>query len=95
MFLVDMQFLRPLDEIDQHIAAHREYLAQQYANGQLLLGGRKVPRTGGILLSRHASLSEVRAVFDADPLVQIGAASYSVIEFQPVMMQEELRPLIC
>jgi uncharacterized protein YciI len=95
MFLVDMQFLRPLDEIDQHIAAHREHLAQHYAKGTLLMGGRKVPRSGGIILSRHASRDEVLAVFEADPLVLAGVASYSVIEFQPVMMQEELRPLFC
>lgn len=94
MFLIDMQFLRPLDEIDQHIDAHREHLAQHYTNGQFLLGGRKVPRSGGIILSRHSSLGEVQAVFDSDPLVKLGAASYRVIEFQPVMMQEELRALI-
>lgn len=92
MFLVDMQFLRPLEDIDPHITAHRKHLARHYATGTLLLGGRKVPRSGGLILSRHASLSEVQAVFDLDPLVQMGAASYTVTEFQPVMMQEELRP---
>lgn len=94
MFLIDLSFVEPLEVVDKYVAAHREYLSGFYDRGLLLLGGRKQPRTGGIILSRFASLAEVKAVFDADPLVCAGAASYTVIEFEPVMHSAALAGVI-
>ncbi|HYD78347.1 MAG TPA: YciI family protein [Paucimonas sp.] len=94
MFLIDLTFVQPLDIVDRYVPAHREYLASFYEKGVLMLGGRKKPRVGGVILSRHSTLEEVNAVFDADPLVAAGAARYSVIEFEPVMMAEELEGVL-
>lgn len=94
MFLIDLTFTQPLDAVDKCVQAHREYLASFYASGELLFGGRKQPRTGGIILSRHGSRDEVTAVFDADPLVKANLACYSVTEFEPVMRARELEGLL-
>ncbi len=85
MFLVDMQFT-DLEKITPELTdAHRAYLAAQYQNNQLMFGGRKVPRTGGILLSLHQDKAELVAMLEADPFRQSGAVSYSITEFVPVM----------
>lgn len=85
MFLVDMQFT-DLEKITPELTdAHRAYLAAQYQNNQLMFGGRKVPRTGGILLSLHQDKAELVAMLEADPFKQSGAVSYSITEFVPVM----------
>ena len=85
MFLVDMQFT-DLEKITPELTdAHRAYLAAQYQNNQLMFGGRKVPRTGGILLSLHQDKAELVAMLAADPFMQSGAVSYSITEFVPVM----------
>lgn len=85
MFLVDMQFT-DLEKITPELTdAHRAYLAAQYQNNQLMFGGRKVPRTGGILLSMHQDKAELVAMLEADPFQQSGAVSYSITEFVPVM----------
>lgn len=93
MFLIDMRFVKPLDQVDRHVQAHREYLGGFYQQGLLLLGGRKQPRTGGVILSCQRSLDEVRALFDADPLVAARVAEYTVTEFEPVMQAPALAPL--
>lgn len=85
MFLVDMQFT-DLEKITPELTdAHRAYLAAQYQNNRLMFGGRKVPRTGGILLSLHQDKAELVAMLAADPFMQSGAVSYSITEFVPVM----------
>ncbi|WP_374337937.1 YciI family protein [Leeia sp.] len=94
MFLIDMTFVKPLDEVDRHVQAHRDYLAGLYAQGLFLLGGRKQPRSGGIILSRQQHLDEVKAVFDADPLVQAGVATYTVTAFEPVMRARVLEGIL-
>lgn len=85
MYLIDMTFT-DLEKITPELTAqHREYLAQQYASNQLMFGGRKVPRTGGILISQHKSKEELERVMGADPFIQSGAVSYTISEFVPVM----------
>lgn len=90
MFLVDLTFIEPLVVVDKHVAAHREYLSSYYEQGVFVLGGRKRPRTGGIILCRLASREELEAILDSDPLVVANAATYEVIEFEPVMRAKEL-----
>lgn len=94
MFLVDMQF-QDLAKITPELTAqHRSYLQQQYQSGQLLFGGRKVPRTGGLLISRHASAAELQQVLEADPFRLSGAVSYTITEFVPVMAADEYANLL-
>ena len=94
MFLIDLTFTQPLDVVDEHVQAHREYLTSFYASGVLIFGGRKHPRTGGIILARHDSREAVTALFDADPLVKANVACYSVTEFEPVMRAKAFEGLI-
>ncbi|GLR11235.1 hypothetical protein GCM10007907_00250 [Chitinimonas prasina] len=93
MFLIDLVFTAPNDVVDKYVAAHRQYLSSHYDQGLFLLGGRKVPRTGGVILSRHNTLAEVEQIFNSDPLVLASAASYTVMEFELAMLSPELKAL--
>lgn len=89
MFLVDMNFI-DIDKITAELTnQHKAYLEQEYQSNKLLFGGRKVPRTGGVLISQHATVHELRQVLDADPFIQSGAVSYSITEFIPVMASKD------
>lgn len=85
MFLVDMCF-NDMTKITPELSAlHRSYLEQHYQSNQFLFGGRKVPRTGGIIISRHSNEAELREILAADPFIRSGAVSYTITEFSPVM----------
>lgn len=85
MFIVLLEYTRPLDEVDAQIPAHRAFLERQYATGHFLLSGRKEPRTGGVIIATMASKLQLEQLLKDDPFAQAGVASYQVIEFIPTM----------
>jgi len=85
MYLVDMNFI-DLNKITAELTEkHKIYLEQEYKSNKLMFGGRKVPRTGGILISQHENKHELQQVLNSDPFVKSGAVSYFITEFIPVM----------
>lgn len=94
MYLIDFVFHDVTQLTPEMTLEHRNHLKPHYLSQQLILGGPKHPRTGGIILSNHRNDAEVRRLLDSDPLVQKGLASYSLIEFHPVMMNEKFIDLV-
>ena len=54
MFVVTLTYVKPLAETDALIPAHIAWLERQYAAGHFLASGRRVPRVGGVILSRRS-----------------------------------------
>jgi uncharacterized protein YciI len=93
MFSVSLTYRRPLEEIDRHLDEHITFLDTEYARGSFLASGRKVPRTGGVILSRLRDREELDADLDRDPFRVRGLAEYAVTEFVPTMVAEGLEAL--
>jgi uncharacterized protein YciI len=81
MFLVLLDYLAPLEEMDRHVDAHRAHLAEQYAAGRLLMSGPQMPRSGGVIVACVPTRDEVEAMMQRDPFVIAGVVSYRIIEF--------------
>lgn len=88
MFIVSLTYKRPLSEVDQHLEAHVAYLKQQYGDGHFIASGRKVPRTGGVILARAASQAALKKILARDPFAQAGLADYEITEFTASMVGE-------
>ncbi len=81
MFIVSLTYTKPLPMVDEHLAAHVAYLHEEYAQGSFVASGRKVPRTGGVILSMLKTRRELEAVLAKDPFAQAGLAEYEITEF--------------
>jgi uncharacterized protein YciI len=90
MFLILLNYLKPLDEIDRLIPAHRQFLQRHYASGHFLLSGRKDPRTGGVILARTMERSELDAILVQDPFSIDNAADYTIVAIVPTMAAQQL-----
>lgn len=90
MFIVSLTYGRPLDEVDAHLPAHVEYLKAQYASGAFLASGRKIPRTGGVILASVSTREKLDEIIAQDPFCQHGVAEYEVTEFIPSMTCPEM-----
>lgn len=88
MFVISLTYIRPLDDVDSYLAEHVEYLTKHYGSGHFLASGRKVPRTGGIILAQASSREEIEAVIALDPFYRHGLAQYDITEFTPTMTSE-------
>jgi uncharacterized protein YciI len=94
MYLVDMSFIDMTKITPELTDQHKSYLQKEYKSNNLVFGGRKVPRTGGILISQHANEHELKQVLNSDPFVQSGAVTYAITEFIPVMASKAYENII-
>ena len=51
MFIVQLTYKVPLQEVDKLLSAHRDFLDSYYKKGLLIASGPLKPRTGGIIIS--------------------------------------------
>ncbi|HEY6871564.1 MAG TPA: YciI family protein [Geobacteraceae bacterium] len=88
MFIVSLNYIKGLEEVDKHLDAHVAYLNQQYADGHFIASGRKIPRTGGIILSSLRNRDELKKILKRDPFNIAGIAEYEITEFVPSMVAQ-------
>ncbi len=94
MFIINLTYKTELGKIDQFLNEHIEFLNEQYELGHFLASGRKIPRTGGVILSNIKSKSELEKIIEKDPFKKHELASYELTEFVPSKTCDELKFLI-
>jgi uncharacterized protein YciI len=82
MFVVILDYIADLSEIDDALSAHSSWLNQNYRSGMFLASGRREPRTGGVIFAVGTRDAVESAVAD-DPFALRGLARHTVIEFTP------------
>jgi uncharacterized protein YciI len=93
MFIIELTYKVPLEQIDQHLPEHVLFLNKYYANGSFLASGRKVPRNGGIILAKADSKAMVETIISEDPFYQLQLAAYRIVEFSVTKNIESLKVL--
>ncbi|TGK01002.1 hypothetical protein EHO59_13870 [Leptospira semungkisensis] len=89
-FLIEIEYVVPIEKIAELTPAHREFLQIQYNKGLLLLSGPKVPRVGGMILAKSSSQEELQTLMKEDPYLQQNYVKYTYKEFAPVKYQRFL-----
>ncbi|WP_027182849.1 YciI family protein [Desulfovibrio inopinatus] len=92
MFLISLTYTHPLEEVDALLAAHSAFLQKHYDAKKFLFSGRKIPRSGGLIVCKADSREEVEAIIAQDPFQDV--AAYEIIEFSPTMAAPELAPFL-
>lgn len=79
MFILSLTYVAPTEDADRHMEAHMAWVRAGYDSGLFLASGRKIPRTGGVILSKgeHKAIEELCA---ADPFTIHGIAEYEITE---------------
>jgi len=90
MFIINFNFIKPMEEVNNFTELHREYVSKQYKNGKFIIGGPKYPRNGGIVIANSNSEEEICGILEKDPLIIQKVAEYSLIKFNPLMSTTNL-----
>jgi len=82
MFVLLLTYVRPLAEVDELMREHVAWLRGQYDAGRFIVSGRRIPRTGGVILARGDDREEIEALAASDPFVAAGVATCEVVQFR-------------
>lgn len=79
MFILSLTYVKPQEEADRLMEPHMAWVQQGYDSGMFLASGRKVPRTGGVILAR-GERADIEAFVADDPFAVHGVADYEITE---------------
>jgi len=82
MFVANLTYLVPLDQVDDALEAHRRFLDEHFAAGIFVAAGPKVPRDGGVIVATNVDRAQLDAILTSDPFALQGVATYAVTEFK-------------
>lgn len=89
--VVILTYVKPLEEVDAQLTAHVEWLKQGYADGIFLASGRKIPRSGGVILAKGDDLDALQNLLSQDPFQQSGVAKVEIVPFEATMASPRCR----
>ena len=94
MFIIDLNYIVPLEKLDVHMSDHVKFLSTYYKQNVFVASGRKVPRTGGIILALAKSKDRIDQIMHEDPFCIHKLAEYSVTEFLTSQSHPDLKKLL-
>jgi uncharacterized protein YciI len=80
--------------IDARMKDHMVFLNACYRERLFIVSGRKVPRTGGIIVAQGSSKEALEALMRNDPFVAHGLAEFDVIEFNASQSHPDFKKIV-
>jgi uncharacterized protein YciI len=94
MFVISLNYIVPLEELDQYMEAHVKYLKKYYAADVFIMSGRKVPRTGGVIIAQAESKEILEKIIAEDPFHQHKLAEFEITEFLASLSHPALKDVL-
>lgn len=82
MYIINLTYKVSLEAVDKYLDKHIQYLDEQYNLGTFLASGRKISKTGGVILSNIGDMNKLSKIIDKDPFKINDLAHYEIIEFK-------------
>lgn len=79
MFILSLTYVKPQEDADRLMEPHMTWVKQGYDSGMFLASGRKVPRTGGVILAK-GERTDIESFVAGDPFAVHGVADYEITE---------------
>jgi uncharacterized protein YciI len=94
MFIINLDYIVPLEQLDAHMTEHVKYLHKYYKQNVFVTSGRKVPRTGGIIIAMGKSKEEIETIVKEDPFYIHHLAKFTITEFLTSQVHPDFKKLL-
>lgn len=94
MFIIDLHYVVPLEKLDAHMTEHVKFLKKYYEKNVFVASGRKVPRTGGIILALAESKEQIEEIIKEDPFYSLKLAEFRITEFLTSQSHPDMKKIL-
>lgn len=94
LFIISLEYKVSLEQVTEHLDAHRTFLDECYEAQYFVASGPKEPRSGGIIIARASSQQELAELLSKDPFCIHGIADYQITLFHPSKASDEFRTVL-
>jgi len=88
LYVVTLNYARPIEEVNGHLDAHKQWLGRFTKSGHILAAGPLADGTGGVMLAHCAGSDELEAMMEQDAFVIERVVTVSVQSFEPALRAE-------
>ncbi|PWE57241.1 GTP cyclohydrolase [Metarhizobium album] len=92
MLILSLTYIKSTQEADVHMQPHLAWVKEGYDKGWFLASGRKIPRTGGVILA-VGDRTAIEAFVAEDPFTIHGICTYEITEVALTTVVEGLEAL--
>jgi uncharacterized protein YciI len=101
IFVITLNYTKPIEQVDKHLVTHRAYLDKFYASGVFVTSGRQNPLKGGVIVARSFdnagkiyAKADIENIMNNDPFLTNKVAEYKITEFTPVKYSEDFKKVL-
>jgi uncharacterized protein YciI len=94
MFLIDLEYTAPLEEVSVYMEVHLNHLKKYYDEKIFVMWGPKVPRTGGVIQAFASSREQIEKIITEDPFYQHKLAEFTITEFLTPVYHPDLMAML-
>jgi uncharacterized protein YciI len=94
MFIIFIRNLRPIEEVEELLPQHIEFLDYYYGEGIFICSGQQTSKSGGIIIARAENREHMESVMCEDPLFRMGVSDFSIVEFETERYSQKFASLV-
>lgn len=79
MYIIELTYNKSLEEVESYYSDHMQWLEKYFKLDIFITSGRKVPRTGGVILCKTLDRHQLETILNEDPFIAV--ADYRITEF--------------
>lgn len=89
LFIITLRYRHPPAELQEHLDAHRRWLATHMRAGRFIAAGPLEPKTGGLIVAHGDTRESIDALMADDPFVIHALVDVHVLACMPAMRHAE------
>ncbi|KAB8305243.1 hypothetical protein EH228_19395 [Erwinia endophytica] len=92
MYIVSLNYIRPIAEVEAVLDAHIAWLDKYFAAGVFIAAGRKDPRTGGLIIVDDVERQRLDSILAEDAFQTV--AEYEITKVNVTRAADEFAALV-